>query len=164
MPTAGVHRTGGVEHVAVSDCEQIRPGFIGQPANTVSSLAFVAAAVPIARSARRRGQPAWLAVAAASAFEGVGSVAYHGPGGRQAKRLHDVGIIALVAALAVAMASEGTPVLRRPRAAALTTAAAALHALSRTGGPLCSCRSPLQGHAVFHGLAAAALAAAASAR
>ena len=39
---------------------------------------------------------------------------------------------------------------RRPLTAALTTAAVALHTLSRTGGPLCSCRSPLQGHAVFH--------------
>ncbi len=154
----------GVSHVAASDCEQIRPGLIGQPANTLSSLAFVAAAVPIVRSARRRGRPAWLAVAAATAFEGLGSVAYHGPGGRRAKRVHDIGIVALVASLAVAMASEGTPVVHRPRAAALTTAAVALHTLSRTGGPLCSCRSPLQGHAVFHVLAAAALAAAAAPR
>ena len=53
---------------------------------------------------------------------------------------------------------------RRPRTAALTAAAVALHTLSRTGGPLCSCRSPLQGHAVFHVLAAAALAAAAEQR
>ena len=46
----------------------------------------------------------------------------------------------------------------------LTGAAVALHTLSRTGGPLCSCRSPLQGHAVFHALAAAALVAAADRR
>lgn len=153
-----------LKHVAVSDCEQIRPGLVGQPANTVSSLAFVAAAVPIARAARRRGRPAWLAVAAATAIEGLGSVAYHGPGGRQAKRLHDAGIVALVATLAVAVAADGTPVHHRPRTAGLTAAAVALHALSRTGGPLCSCRSPLQGHAVFHVLAAAALASAAEQR
>jgi hypothetical protein len=153
-----------LDHVAASDCERIRPGLIGQPANTLSSLAFVAASVPIARAARRRRRPAWLAVAAATAVEGVGSVAYHGPGGRRAKLLHDAGIVALVATMAVAVAADGTPIELRPRAAGLTAAAAALHALSRTGGPLCSCHSRLQGHAVFHVLAAAALAAAAEQR
>ena len=151
-------------HVAASDCEAIRPGLIGQPANTISSLAFVVAAVPIVRAARRRGDPAWLAVAAAAAVEGLGSVGYHGPGGRPAKWLHDAGIVALVGTVAVAVASEGTPVGRRPLTAGLSTAAVALHALSRSGGPLCSCHSPLQGHAVFHGLAAAALVAAADQR
>jgi hypothetical protein len=156
--------TASLPHVAASDCEQIRPGRIGQPANALSSLAFVVSAVPIARAARRRDRPAWLAVAAAAAVEGIGSVAYHGPGGRSAKRLHDAGLIALVATLAVAVARDGTPVPRRPWTVALATSAMALHSLSRTGGPLCSCRSPLQGHAVFHVLAAAALAAAAEAR
>ena len=151
-------------HVAMSDCEEIRPGLIGQPANTLSSLAFVAAAVPIARAARRRHQPAWIAVAAASAIEGVGSVAYHGPGGPRAKALHDVGLVVLAAALGVAIHREGPPHARRPVSTTLSVTAATLHALSRSGGPLCSCRSPLQGHAVFHVLAAAALTAAAQAR
>lgn len=151
-------------HVAISDCEQIRPGRIAQPANTLSSLGFVAAALPIARAARRRRRPMWLAVAAATAVEGIGSVAYHGPGGRASKRLHDWGLVALTATLGLALASEGRPVPRRPRTAVLATAAVTLHALSRTGGPLCSCRSPVQGHAVFHLLAAAALATAAEGR
>ncbi len=151
-------------HVAASDCEQIRPGLIGQPSNTVSSLAFVAAAVPIARAAARRRRPAWHGVAAAAVLAGLGSVAYHGPGGRQGKRLHDAGIVALALSTAVAVAGDGTPFSRRPRAAGLTAAAVAMHALSRTGGPLCSCRSPLQGHALFHLLAAAALVAAAEPR
>jgi hypothetical protein len=150
--------------VAASDCERIRPGLVGQPANAISSLAFVATALPIVRAARRRRRPAWLAVAAAAAVEGVGSVAYHGPGGRRAKRLHDAGIVALVATIAVAVAADGSPIAPRPRTAALTVGAVALHTLSRTGGPLCSCHSPLQGHAVFHLLAAAALAAAAEQR
>jgi hypothetical protein len=150
--------------VAASDCERIRPGLIGQPANTVSSLAFVVAAVPIARGARRRRRPAWLAVAVAAVVEGAGSVAYHGPGGTRAKRLHDAGIVALAATVTVAVALEGTPVHHRPRTVALTAAAVALHSLSRTGGPLCSCHSSLQGHAAFHVLAAAALATAAEAR
>ena len=153
-----------IRHVAASDCEAIRPGLIGQPANTVSSLALVAAAVPIARAARRRSQPAWIAVAVATAVEGLGSVAYHGPGGHGAKKLHDGGLVALAAALGVAVGCEGRPPQRRPLTAVLTVAAVALHALSRTGGPLCSCRSPLQGHAVFHVLAAAALTTAAEGR
>jgi hypothetical protein len=150
--------------VAASDCEEIRAGPIGQPANTVSSLALVAAAVPIARAARRRRQPAWRVVALASALEGIGSVAYHGPGGRAAKVLHDAGLIVLVGAVGVAIGREGRPVPPRPLTAALTVGAVTLHALSRTGGPLCACRSPLQGHAVFHVLAAAALTAAAEQR
>jgi hypothetical protein len=155
----------GLRHVAEGDCEVIRPGLVGQPANTISSLAFVAAAVPISRAARRQGRRAWTAVAVATAVEGLGSVAYHGPGGCWAKRLHDGGLVALVGALGVAVGQEGgRPWRGRPLTAALGTAAAGLHALSRTGGPLCSCRSPLQGHAVFHVLAAAALAAAAEHR
>ena len=106
----------------------------------------------------------WLAVAAATAVEGIGSVAYHGPGGRASKRLHDWGLVALTATLGLALASEGRPMPRRPRTAVLAAAAVTLHTLSRTGGPLCSCRSPLQGHAVFHLLAAAALATAAEGR
>lgn len=148
-----------IAHVAASDCERIRPGAIGQPANTVSSLAFVIAAVPIAARARERRSLAWAAVAAATAFEGIGSVAYHGPGGRVAKAIHDVGLVALIASLTRARLSE-RPVQVRPRAAALGVAAGVLHTLSRTGGPLCSCNSRLQGHAVFHVLAASALVAA----
>jgi hypothetical protein len=149
--------------VAVSDCERIRPGLIGQPSNTLSSLAFVLAAVPIARRAREGNSLAWAGVAASAALEGVGSMAYHGPGGRLAKAVHDAGLVALTATVATARLSE-RPLQVRPRAAALAVAAVTLHTLSRTGGPLCSCDSRLQGHAVFHVLAAAALVAAAPPR
>ena len=44
-----------VAHVAASDCERVRPGLIGQPANTVSSLAFLLAARPLLRASRRPG-------------------------------------------------------------------------------------------------------------
>lgn len=148
-----------MSHAARGDCEAIRPGWIGQPANTVSSLAFVAAAVPLARAGRRPGAEAWRAVAAAAALEGIGSVGYHGPGGRVGKAVHDAGLVALVASLAAALGRD--PEVTVPgRALGLGAAAAVLHALSRTGGPLCSCHSRLQGHAVFHVLAAAALASA----
>ena len=98
-------------------------------------------------------------MAVAAAVEGLGSVAYHGPGGAWPKRLHDAGLVALAASRSASpIGREGRPVPPAGRSPpSLAVAAVALHALSRTGGPLCSCRSPLQGHAVFHVLAAAAL-------
>jgi hypothetical protein len=145
-------------HVAEGDCERIRPGLIGQPANTVSSLAFMAAAVPIWRGATGR-RTAWRWVAAALAFESVGSVAYHGPGGRTSKFVHDVGLLLLLLAFGRVARDDAESLRPRPVALVLGTCAIALHALSRTGGPLCSCNSRLQGHAVFHVVAAAAIAA-----
>ena len=144
-------------HVALSDCEEIRPGLVAQPANTLSSLGFVAVAAPIVRRAVRSRRWAWAAVGAASALVGVGSVAYHGPGGRASKVVHDVGVDAVVVSLVAAVWLDGSPRRVSRRTSALAAGALALHTLSRTGGPLCSCRSPLQGHAVFHLLAAAAI-------
>jgi hypothetical protein len=144
-------------HAAVGDCERIRPGLIGQPANTVSSAAFVLAAVPLLRAARRPGGRAWASVAAAAALEGIGSIGYHGPGGRFSKAVHDAGLVALMATTATALVRD--PEARvRPQAVGLGAIALTLHTLSRTGGPLCSCNSRLQGHALFHLVAAAALA------
>jgi hypothetical protein len=145
-------------HVAAGDCERIRPGLIGQPANAASSLAFIAAAVPIWRGATGR-RHTWRWVAAALAFEGVGSVAYHGPGGRASKFVHDAGLLALGVAFARVARDDAESLRPRPLAIALGASAAVLHTLSRTGRPLCSCNSRLQGHAVFHLLAAAAVAA-----
>jgi hypothetical protein len=151
-------------HAALSDCEEVRPGFLGQPANALSSLAFVAAAVPIWKVSRRPGRRAWALVAAASAFEGLGSVLYHGPGTRSGKVVHDVGLVALVAATVAVVAEDPAAARPTPVATGLTVAAVAVHTLSRTGGPLCSCRSPIQGHALFHLLAATAAVAAAHRR
>jgi hypothetical protein len=145
-------------HVAEGDCERIRPGFIGQPANAASSLSFIAAAVPIWRGATGR-RKSWRWVAAALAFEGVGSVAYHGPGGRTSKFVHDIGLLFLLGAFGRVARDDPSALRPKPAALALGLSAAALHALSRTGGPLCSCNSRVQGHAVFHALAAAAIAA-----
>lgn len=145
-----------MSHVAESDCERIRPGLIGQPANTLSSLSFVAAAIPIwklAGSGRSRG---WKLVAAALVFEGIGSVLYHGPGGKFSKFIHDIGLVALAASFAAVVRDEPGVLKPTPVATSLGVSAAALHVLSRTGGPLCSCNSRVQGHAIFHVLAAAA--------
>lgn len=148
-------------HVAEGDCERIRPGLVGQPANAASSLAFIAAAVPIWRGATG-SRAAWRGVAAALAFEGVGSVAYHGPGGKASKFVHDIGLLLLVLAYGRVAREDAASLRPRPAALALGACAVALHALSRTGGPLCSCNSRLQGHAIFHVVAAAAIAAQAS--
>lgn len=152
-----------MSHVAASDCERIRPGLIAQPANAVSSLAFVAAGTWIAYRARSAGGAWWGAVGAAATVAGVGSVAYHGPGGRLAKVVHDLGVDALAVLLPVAVAADvgGAPRRTSPRTIALAVTAAASHVLTRTGAPLCDPDARVQGHAVFHLLAAAGIASAA---
>jgi len=89
--------------VADSDCECIHDGLVTQPVNTVTSLAYVVAGVALAWRARRVGgdRPFAGPVAGALVLNGLGSVAYHGPGGRTGKWLHDTGLVALTATLAV---------------------------------------------------------------
>lgn len=89
----------GERFTAASDGERVRPGLIGQPVNTVTSLAYVVAGAWIAR--RRQEAPLAAPAAAALALNGVGSVAYHGPGGRTGKWLHDTGLAAVNAVIAV---------------------------------------------------------------
>jgi hypothetical protein len=93
--------------VADSDCERIRPGLITQPVNAATSLAYVAGGAFVAARARqvrrRTGARVPFAepVAAAMVLNGVGSIAYHGPGGARGKWLHDTGLVSVNAALAV---------------------------------------------------------------
>jgi hypothetical protein len=96
-------------HVAASDCETLRD-FFGQPANVLSSLAMsfmglwlVLAARHWTDTDRRR---ALGLVGAALIATGLGSVAFHGPGGFAALVFHDVSITALPLAAAAAMESE----------------------------------------------------------
>jgi hypothetical protein len=145
------------DHIACSDCERIHSGLIAQPVNTVSSLAYVVAGGVIARRARREGGPLEsrrMLLAAAAVAAGLGSVLYHGPGGRWGKRAHDVALAGLALAEAVRHVGDRRP--RRPTAA-LTAAASLLHATSRTGRPLCRPDSLLQGHALWHVVSAYAV-------
>lgn len=144
-------------HVAASDCERCRDGRVAQPVNTASSLAYVAAGAVIAARAGGDRRRWWQAVAAAATATGLGSVAYHGPGGRWAKRAHDWSIVALAAALLAEAGTRGTPKAWGRHGAAVAAAAVALHTTSRTGGPLCRPDSLWQGHAGWHTLSAAAL-------
>jgi hypothetical protein len=58
---------------AIADCERILGGFWGQPVNSTTSLAFVVAAVVVARRTNR------YPVAFALAGVGFGSLVFHGP-------------------------------------------------------------------------------------
>ncbi len=91
------------------DCEFIRD-VIGQPANVVSSLAMSAMGLwllvrarawPTAERRRSLALVGWSLVST-----GIGSAAFHGPGGWSAHVLHDVTITALPVAAAVALEAE----------------------------------------------------------
>jgi hypothetical protein len=76
---------------ASGDCELIRNGFWGQPVNAVSSLAFVAVGLALART---RPVIGWLACGV-----GVGSFLFHGPMPPWAQWAHDTTLAILVVGL-----------------------------------------------------------------
>jgi hypothetical protein len=80
--------------LGASDCEEIRPGLIAQPANAVSSLSYVAAGGWVARRGLQAGRPAAMAFGALLAAVGVGSVLYHGPCPPGAQQAHDTSLAA----------------------------------------------------------------------
>ena len=155
------------DRIGCSDCERIRDGWLAQPVNALTSLAFVgAAAVVLARTWRpaadRRGEI--LAYSAVLTLVGAGSVAFHGPQPAGARAMHDVPIPVLIG-LAL-----GTPFIRSHRGldplpgwsrrrggvlAATIVAALAAYAGGRTGAPTCDPDSPLQLHGAWHVLSAA---------
>jgi hypothetical protein len=196
-------------------CEQYGAGFLAEPANAVTSLAFVAAAVGILVSHRHNATRPHMPVrdrqtvvfATLVAGTGVGSFIQHGPHPDWQAYAHDLPLAAVlmfvttdavsdltarelspswwlvpVAAMVPVIASGASasttlqaamataavglsmvrarrrPELRRTLITALLTAAsgAAIGALTdRTS--LCQADSLVQGHAVWHVLAAAAL-------
>jgi hypothetical protein len=168
----------GEDVLGASDCEQLGSGWLVQPVNALSSLAFVPAGGWVA--AQARGLSGWrrweaLGVGVALVANGIGSFAYHGTQPSWAKVAHDgpiVAIVALLAANEVGRRADHVEVSgaedrsRRAGRLALVTGAAALAAygLGRTGSPACRPASLLQWHAVWHVLAAVALASAAEAR
>ena len=113
--------------VAASDCEHCRPGIVTQPANTVSSLAYVAAGADLLRRPDPDRPVAWAVIAV-----GLGSVAYHGPGTAAGRWAHDASLIAMLGLLALTdvTVADGRPM---PDAAvAGVVAGAAVAALPRT--------------------------------
>jgi hypothetical protein len=89
-------------------CELYRDGFWGQRASSVSSLAFIAAAVAIAaQSKRRTAAPAQVNVyALLVAAVGVGSVIQHGPDPQWQAFAHDLAMAALLAFVAADAAGD----------------------------------------------------------
>jgi hypothetical protein len=164
--------------LATSDCERCRPGLVSQPANAVSSLAYVVAGAAMLRDARRSG-PTETALGWATVAAGLGSVAYHGPGGRAGRYAHDAGLIAMLGFLALSDAERLTggpvpgggavvPIVAAvgaaPRLSPVTQAVAGLAAgiaeaarLHRTGPPGATTREQrIAGPALAAGLLAQA--------
>jgi hypothetical protein len=152
------------------DCEALRPGLLGQPVNTVTSLAHVVAGCWLATRVPQV-RPGDRAVAATYAglvaLTGVGSVAYHGPQFPGAQTLHDTPILA--AGVVGSSVPLGRVRARRrpvpgwsPRLAAAFPATVAVAAASyragRTDSRWCRPRSLLQPHGLWHLCTAALLA------
>lgn len=135
-----------------SDCEAVRDAVLGQPANSLSSVAYVVAGAVVLRQGGPRG-PALALVAV-----GIGSFGYHGPMPAGADAVHNGAIVALVAL--IALAAWRLRRLPRPPVLAVVALAAAviLNLLGRTGAPLCRPDTLAQPHAAWHILTATALA------
>ncbi|WCO66943.1 hypothetical protein PO878_20835 [Iamia majanohamensis] len=118
--------------LATSDCEACRPGWVSQPANTLSSLAYVATGGLLARDARRlprAERTATRVLAGAIAAAGLGSVLYHGPGGRLSRWAHDA---TLVAASGLLAQRDLAVLADRPAPGPLALAAVPLAAVAAT--------------------------------
>ncbi len=168
---------------AAADCETIGAGFLAQPVNSLSTIAFILVAILIWRRGSRRF--GWII-----AGVGVGSFLFHGPWTDRGEGIHDftlaLGLLELVRPPRFWLIAAGLaglfavlPVVADPisgglavgaivtvlaahklRAApALTVAGvgALVGRLSATGGPWCFPDSIFQGHAFWHLAAAVAL-------
>ncbi|MCE7883856.1 MAG: hypothetical protein DYH08_08360 [Actinobacteria bacterium ATB1] len=145
---------------------------IAQPVNTATSLAYVVVGARLAAGRVNAGTRGRRLAGAALVMVGLGSAAYHGPGTRWGKVLHDVSLATMVAVVVLENARL-VRVLRREgrttsevfvelgrthaRPAALLGAGLVFYVPTRTGKALCRPRSPLQGHGVWHLLTALGL-------
>ncbi len=77
---------------AAADCEIIGSGFLGQPVNALSSLAFVAAGVIVLI---RRPALRWVGFGLVAT--GIGSFLFHGPMPPASEWAHDVSLAWLIA-------------------------------------------------------------------
>ena len=127
------------------DCELITDGLLAQPVNAISSLAFLVSASALVRSGLRIHAALMAAVA-------VGSVLFHGFPSSMSSVAHDLAVLALVIAVAAIVLRRPSVVLWLPTA--LLLGGLVVWFFSRTGGPLCDPTSTVQGHAIWHLLAA----------
>jgi len=79
---------------ALADCELVRGALIGQPANTITTVAFVIAGLAVASRADMR----WVGVAMIAT--GVGSLLFHGPMPPGSEWAHDTSLAWLILVVA----------------------------------------------------------------
>lgn len=91
-----------IEPLGASDCEVVGAGLLAQPANALSSLAYVLVGLAIGAwgiwSARARAP--WVGFGGVVVAIGIGSFLYHGPQIGPALWLHDASIAGAVAFIA----------------------------------------------------------------
>ena len=123
-----------------SDCEQIGQGLLAQPANTLSSLAYVLAGLLIlgrAAVARPGARVAPVVYALTVIGVGIGSAAFHGPMPAWGRFGHDLSIAAVLAFVIgydVALARGASTNTGLAMVVALTGACALVLALSPDAG------------------------------
>jgi hypothetical protein len=150
--------------LAGSDCEQLRSGWLAQPANAFSSLAYVAVGVWLLWRSRRAGFDRRLLVAGGAAMIGVGlgSFGYHGPQPAGAAFLHNGSVWCLAIVLITGNARLLTSTRRVAWAAWRSAApwmvpAMTAYVAGRTGSVLCHPAAVWQPHAAWHVLSAVGL-------
>ncbi len=147
--------------LAESDCEQLRAGWLAQPANAVTTLTFAVVGAWLLLRSRGAGRGALIVGGVAMVGAGVGSLAYHGPQPGWAHLVHDGSALALAGLLAgrtvwlLVMPGTRRMVLTAWRSAAPWVALAGLaYVAGRSGSPLCRPASIWQPHAAWHILSA----------
>jgi hypothetical protein len=152
--------------LAESDCEQLHAGWLAQPANAASTLAFAMVSAWLLLGSRRvsAGRGVLVSGGVAMVGAGVGSLAYHGPQPEWAHLVHDASVLALAGLLAgrtvLLLVTPGTRwmVLVAWRSAApWIVLAAVAYVAGRSGSPVCRPASLWQPHAAWHILSAVAI-------
>ena len=99
--------TVGDPPLGATDCERIRSGHIGQPANALSAAWLTVSGAWIARRHSHHAHASLVGAVVAAA--GVGSVAYHGPGGRLSGWAHDTTIAGMLGVIGLEDVIEVRP-------------------------------------------------------
>lgn len=146
------------------DCERVRSHGIAQPVNTVTSVAYGVASLPVWLAARRStGLVRFKLQAYAGALLAVmaGSAQFHARVPGSSHRLHDASLYVAVSLGLLLLLPHAETVAdsragRRFLLAAATAGAA--YAGGRSSSRYCQPESPLQFHGLWHVLSAAAAA------
>ena len=142
-----------------SDCERISDGFLEQPVNTISGLAYVAVGIWIVARFRR---PVARCFGLVVVFVGAGSVGYHGWDDANVNFFHDLAFPSTLVFIAVLEVMRSRLGFHR-RAAGYWVGASAFalglagRLLGGTAGPWCAPGSVIQWHAFWHVATAIAL-------